>query len=121
MDVQSFRQIHPETELEQSILGAILVDNRRLEQISAVLKAEEFSDPFHQRVYETMLRLWEQGRRAVMWIRLSCRRNNSLPHRLEHPQNTEMAFCRNHCGYMRLPMHPIHNQSHSCGMDCALR
>jgi len=62
MDVQSFRQIHPETELEQSILGAILVDNRRLEQISAVLKAEEFSDPFHQRVYETMLRLWEQGR-----------------------------------------------------------
>jgi len=62
MDVQSFRQIHPETELEQSILGAILVDNRRLEQISTILKAEEFSDPFHQRVYETMLRLWEQGR-----------------------------------------------------------
>lgn len=62
MDVQSFRQIHPETELEQSILGAILVDNRRMEQISTVLRAEEFSDPFHQRVYETMLRLWEQGR-----------------------------------------------------------
>src|SRR6185437_13326387 len=62
MDVQSFRQIHPETELEQSVLGSILVDNRRLEQISAALKAEEFSDPFHQRVYETMLRLWEQGR-----------------------------------------------------------
>src|SRR4051812_41273368 len=62
MDVQSFRQIHPETELEQSILGAILVDNRRLEQISTVLKSEEFSDPFHQRTYETMLRLWEQGR-----------------------------------------------------------
>jgi len=62
MDVQSFRQIHPETELEQSILGAILVENRRLEQISVVLKSEEFSDPFHQRVYDTMLRLWEQGR-----------------------------------------------------------
>jgi replicative DNA helicase len=62
MDAPAFRQIHPETELEQSILGSILVDNRRLEQISTVLKAEEFSDPFHQRVYETMLRLWEQGR-----------------------------------------------------------
>jgi replicative DNA helicase len=62
MDAPAFRQIHPETELEQSILGAILVDNRRLEQISTVLKADEFSDPFHQRVYETMLRLWEQGR-----------------------------------------------------------
>jgi len=62
MDAQSFRQIHPETELEQSILGSILVDNRRMEQISTVLKAEEFSDPFHQRVYETMLLLWQQGR-----------------------------------------------------------
>jgi replicative DNA helicase len=62
MDAPAFRQIHPETELEQSILGSILVDNRRLEQISTVLKADEFSDPFHQRVYETMLRLWEQGR-----------------------------------------------------------
>jgi replicative DNA helicase len=62
MDAQSLRQIHPETELEQAILGAILVDNRRMEQVSTVLKAEEFSDPFHQRVYETMLRLWEQGR-----------------------------------------------------------
>jgi replicative DNA helicase len=62
MDVQSFRQVHPEVELEQSILGAILVDNRRLESISAQLKSEEFFDPLHQRTYETMLKVWEQGR-----------------------------------------------------------
>ena len=62
MDVPAFRQIHPETEIEQSILGAILVDNRRLETLSAVLKAEEFADPMHQRIYETMLKIWEQGR-----------------------------------------------------------
>src|SRR3569833_1800100 len=62
MDVPAFRQIHPETEIEQSILGAILVDNRRLETLSAALKSEEFADPMHQRIYETMLKIWVLGR-----------------------------------------------------------
>ena len=62
MDVQSFRAVHPEVEIEQSILGAILVDNNKLESLSALLKAEEFYDPLHQRTYETMLKVWEAGR-----------------------------------------------------------
>jgi len=62
MDVQTFRHVPIETEIEQAILGAVLVDNRRLEALTTLLKAEEFSDPLHQRTYETMLKIWEQGR-----------------------------------------------------------
>src|SRR3569833_2609854 len=62
MDVPAFRQIHPETEIEQSILGAILVDNRRLVSLSVALFSVVFADPMHQRIYETMLKIWEQGR-----------------------------------------------------------
>jgi replicative DNA helicase len=62
MDQQSFRPIPVEVELEQAILGAVLIDNRRLETLTTVLRADEFSDPFHQRTYETMLKVWEQGR-----------------------------------------------------------
>ena len=56
------REVFNEIELEQSILGGILVDNRRLEPIVQLLKPEEFADPFHQRIYATMLQLFEQGR-----------------------------------------------------------
>ena len=55
------REVFNEIELEQSILGGILVDNRRLEPIVQLLKPEEFADPFHQRIYATMLQLFEQG------------------------------------------------------------
>ncbi len=61
MDVQNFRHIHPEIEIEQAILGAVLVDNQKLETLTALLKPQEFSDPFHQRTYETMLIVWERG------------------------------------------------------------
>jgi replicative DNA helicase len=61
MDAQNFHHIHPEIEIEQAVLGAILVDNRKLEQLTTILKAEEFSDPFHQRTYETMMTVWERG------------------------------------------------------------
>jgi replicative DNA helicase len=61
MDIQNLHHIHPEVEIEQAVLGAILVDNRKLETLSGILKAEEFSDPFHQRTYETMLLVWERG------------------------------------------------------------
>jgi replicative DNA helicase len=56
------REVFPEIELEQAILGGVLVDNNRLEPIVSMLKAEEFYDPFHQRIYSTMLKLFEGGR-----------------------------------------------------------
>ncbi len=70
MDVQTFRHAPAEVELEQAVLGAVLVDNRRLESLTAILKAEDFSDPMHQRVFETMLKVWEQGR-AITPLTLS--------------------------------------------------
>src|ERR1700710_1675921 len=62
MDVQTFRHAPAEVELEQAVLGAVLVDNRRLESLTSILKPEDFSDPLHQRTFETMLKIWEQGR-----------------------------------------------------------
>jgi len=62
MNVESFRQVPADIEVEQAVLGAVLVDNRRLESLSAVLKETEFYDPLHQRTYATMLKVWEQGR-----------------------------------------------------------
>src|SRR3569833_817883 len=62
MDVPAFCLFFLVSVFVLSILGAILVDNRRLETLSAALKSEEFADPMHQRIYETMLKIWEQGR-----------------------------------------------------------
>jgi len=62
MNVESFRQVPVDIEIEQAVLGAVLVDNRRLEALTTVLKEEEFYDPLHQRTYATMLKVWEQGR-----------------------------------------------------------
>jgi len=62
MNVESFRQVPVDIEIEQAVLGAVLVDNRRLEPLTAILKEEEFYDPLHQRTYATMLKVWEQGR-----------------------------------------------------------
>jgi replicative DNA helicase len=62
MNVESFRQVPVDIEVEQAVLGAVLVDNRRLEPLTTVLKEEEFYDPLHQRTYATMLKVWEQGR-----------------------------------------------------------
>ncbi|HEX4859628.1 MAG TPA: replicative DNA helicase [Rhizomicrobium sp.] len=62
MNVETFRQVPVDIEVEQAVLGAVLVDNRRLEPLTTVLKEEEFYDPLHQRIYSTMLKVWEQGR-----------------------------------------------------------
>jgi replicative DNA helicase len=62
MNVETFRQVPVDIEIEQAVLGAVLIDNRRLEPLTTVLKEEEFYDPLHQRIYATMLKVWEQGR-----------------------------------------------------------
>ena len=62
MNVETFRQPPVDIEVEQAVLGAVLIDNRRLEPLTTVLKEEEFYDPLHQRIFATMLKVWEQGR-----------------------------------------------------------
>ncbi|GAA0543617.1 replicative DNA helicase [Rhizomicrobium palustre] len=54
MEQEAYRHIPYDIEVEQAVLGAILVDNRALEAVSAVLKTEHFYDPLHQRLYEAM-------------------------------------------------------------------
>lgn len=51
-------------EVEQALLGAILMNNRAHERVSEFLRAEHFSDPANGRVYEAISRLIERGQIA---------------------------------------------------------
>src|ERR1700690_3685994 len=61
MEQEAYRHVPYDIEVEQALLGAILVDNRAIERVSSILKAEDFYDPLHQRVYEVMLSSTERG------------------------------------------------------------
>jgi replicative DNA helicase len=61
MEQEAYRHVPYDIEVEQALLGAILVDNRLLEGVSAQLKPEHFYDPLHQRLYETMAGAIERG------------------------------------------------------------
>ncbi|MBV9061360.1 MAG: replicative DNA helicase [Alphaproteobacteria bacterium] len=54
MEQEVYRHVPYDIEVEQALLGAILVDNSALERVSSVLKSEHFYDPLHQRIYEVM-------------------------------------------------------------------
>lgn len=49
-------------EIEQQVLGAVLLDNETLSSIAGYLKPKHFHEPVHQRVYEVMLELRQAGR-----------------------------------------------------------
>jgi replicative DNA helicase len=61
MEQEAFRHVPYDIEVEQALLGAILVDNRALERVGALLKVEHFYDPLHQRLFETMSVAFERG------------------------------------------------------------
>jgi replicative DNA helicase len=61
MEQEAYRHVPYDIEVEQALLGAILVDNRTIERVSSILKAEDFYDPLHQRIYEVMLGSTERG------------------------------------------------------------
>lgn len=65
MEQEAYRHVPYDIEVEQALLGAILVDNRVLEGVSAQLKPEHFYDPLHQRLYETMAGAIERGGMVV--------------------------------------------------------
>ena len=54
MEQEAYRHVPYDIEVEQALLGAILVDNRALEAVSALIRPEHFYDPLHQRLYEAM-------------------------------------------------------------------
>lgn len=51
-------------EAEQALLGAILEDNRVLEEVSDFLRANHFYVPVHQRLYDAILKLIDRGQNA---------------------------------------------------------
>src|SRR5476651_2483890 len=61
MEQEAYRHVPYDIEVEQALLGAILVDNRAIERVSSILKSEDFYDPLHQRLYEVMLSSTERG------------------------------------------------------------
>jgi replicative DNA helicase len=60
----AFRVPPRNTEAEQALLGAILVNNRAYERVSEFLRPEHFADPLHGRIYEACARLIERGQIA---------------------------------------------------------
>ena len=61
MEQDAPRQVPYDVDIEQALLGAILVDNYSLERVSNSLKAEHFYDPLHQRLYDAIERMWAKG------------------------------------------------------------
>ncbi len=52
------------TEAEQGLLGALLVDNRAMEKIGDYLRPDHFFAPAHQRIFEAIMKLIDRGQTA---------------------------------------------------------
>ena len=55
-------------EAEQSLLGAILVNNKAFDKVSEFLKPEHFADPAHGIIYQTISSLISRGQQASVVI-----------------------------------------------------
>ena len=63
-DDPAYRQLPANLEIEMTLLGAILVDNRVFEQVGDFLEADHFFDPSHRRIYDAIRRVTERGGQA---------------------------------------------------------
>src|SRR5580692_11340639 len=61
MEQEVYRHVPYDIDVEQALLGAMLVDNQAIERVSAALKPEHFYDPLHQRLYEAMAASADRG------------------------------------------------------------
>ena len=61
MEQEVYRHVPYDIDVEQALLGAILVDNQAIERASALLRAEQFYEPLHQRLYEAMIAGFERS------------------------------------------------------------
>lgn len=52
-------------EAEQALLGALMIDNRLVEDVQMTLREEHFFEPLHGRIYATILRLAERTMAAT--------------------------------------------------------
>ena len=59
-----YRTLPHNTEAEQGLLGALLVNNRALEKVGDFLRPEHFFAPAHQRIFEAIAKLADRGQTA---------------------------------------------------------
>ncbi|GIX16781.1 MAG: replicative DNA helicase [Rhodothalassiaceae bacterium] len=59
-----YRSLPHNLELEQALLGAMLVDNEVAEQVREFLEPRHFFEPVHARIYEAILALIDRDQRA---------------------------------------------------------
>src|SRR5579872_5993364 len=48
-------------EAEAALLGALMIDNRLVEDVQLKLRAEHFFEPLHGRIYDTILRMIDRN------------------------------------------------------------
>jgi replicative DNA helicase len=65
MEQEAYRHVPYDVEIEQALLGSVIVDNKALERVSTTLKAEHFYDPLHQRIFGHMMLAFERGSYAI--------------------------------------------------------
>lgn len=61
---KDYRQPPGNLEIEQALLGAILVNNLAAERVRDFLAPEHFLEPVHGRIYDAVLRLVDKGQTA---------------------------------------------------------
>ena len=59
-----YRMLPHNQEAEQGLLGALLVDNRALEKVGDFILPGHFFMPVHQRIYEAIIKIVDQGQVA---------------------------------------------------------
>src|ERR1700733_3224319 len=59
-----YRVMPHNEEVEQALLGALVVNNKSLEKVSEFLRAEHFYNPVHGRIYEAIAKFIERGQDA---------------------------------------------------------
>ena len=59
-----YRVMPHNEEVEQALLGALLVNNKSLEKVSEFLRAEHFYNPVHGRIYDAIAKFIERGQDA---------------------------------------------------------
>jgi hypothetical protein len=61
----NYRRPPHNLEVEQALLGAILINNEAMARVSSFLDAEHFYDPLHQRIYGVLGKLIQAGKQAT--------------------------------------------------------
>ena len=55
------RALPANVEAEAALIGAVLIDNRVVEEMVTPLRAEHFFEPVHQRIYARIVQLLDRG------------------------------------------------------------